>query len=274
MAKTWGYARVSTDAQRDNTSLPEQEARIRAWARSRGMVVDEVVSEVASGSDLRRPVMERLRAGLRSGDTIVVNRLDRLSRSIVDADPLIQSWADENISLFSVMEPLETGSAMGRAMYRLVLLFAQTERELIAERMASGKRRNAEGGRCNGRPAPFGYRRGGTGERDFEVVPDQAGVVRELFSSFSRGRMGMTRLRAQTRCPLSESGIALVLANPFYTGRIRHGGIVRFNDHERLVSDRLFNRVQDMLASRARTHRSFFKVRENKDEVVEFHRPR
>lgn len=140
--------------------------------------------------------------------------------------------------------------------------------------MEAGKRRNAENGRCNGRPAPYGYRRGSSAERDFVVVPEQAAVARELFRGYATGRFGLTKLRRTTGCSLTESGIALVLSNPFYTGRIRHGDIVRFNDHERLVSDRRYNRVQVVLAERARRYRPFFKVREDKAELVEVHRPR
>ncbi len=269
---TWGYARVSTDAQRDNTSLPEQTERIRAWAQSRGLDLAEVITEVASGKDKTRPGLRRLCERLKSDDTVVVYALSRLSRSLVDADGLISEWQGRGVALYSVTEPVETASAMGRAMYRMVLVFAQAEREVIGERVAAGKRRNAEAGRCNGRPAPYGYRRGQPGERDFEVIPEEAEVVRELFRLYATGNYGTGKLKRLTGCPLSETGIAVVLANVFYTGRIKHGAVVRFNDHARLVTDRLYNKVQVTLAKRARAPRTrFFKVRENKEELVEIH---
>ena len=267
--RLWAYARVSSDGQADNTSLDVQAERIRAWAVSQGLRVEGLFSDVATGSSLDRPELSELRRVVRSGDAVVVLKLDRLSRSILDAEPLISDWEKCGVALFSVTEPVETHSAMGRAALRMILVFAQAEREVIGERMAAGKAKNAADGRFNGSPVPFGFRRGADGERDFEVIEAQAAIVRDLFHQFASGKVGVRRLRAYTGCPLSEPAISALLSNPFYTGRIRYEGQVRFHDHERLVSDRLFNRAQRAKARRAKGRAAkLWKVVENKGEMV------
>lgn len=238
------YCRVSSAGQEDNTSLNDQEERGRAFIKSQGWPDPIVLRDVASGRDLNRPELAAVRAHVHRGDRVVVLKLDRLSRSIVSGAPLIEEWTRAGVSLHSVSEPIETGSAMGRSMLRMILNFAETEREVIAERMASGKSRNADAGRFNGSPVPFGYRQGMEGEADFVPVPDQAAIVRELFRRFAKGGMGLTRLRRSTGCPLSEQAIREMLSNPIYIGRLRYAGTVRVNGHEPLVSEPLFNRVQ------------------------------
>lgn len=254
MSRVLGYSRVSSEGQADNTSLAVQAERIAAFALAKGMTAPEMFSDVASGANTNRPGLAALRAAVAPGDTVIVFKLDRLGRSIVDIDPLITEWEARDVSVHSVTEPIETSTAMGRAMYRMVLLFAQAEREVIAERVASGKAKNAATGRFNGSPIPFGYRRDPrTGA--FVVDPKRAPMVRDLFSRFATGRYGTARLRAATGCALSENGIAELLANPVYTGRLRYGDRARVAGHEAIVSERLFMRVQRERARRARSAR-------------------
>ncbi len=250
--RVFGYTRVSSDGQADNTSLAVQAERIAAFAVAHGKSVPEMFSDVASGATTNRPGLAALRAALAPGDTVIVYKLDRLGRSIVDIDPLVSEWEARGIAVHSVSEPIETSTAMGRAMFRLCLLFAQTEREVIAERVASGKAKTARDGKFNGSPIPFGYRRE-PGSDAFVVDPDAARVVRRLFSLFASGRYGIGRLRAATGCPLSETGIEKLLSNPTYTGRHPWGDRARPAGHERLVSDRLFARVQRERARRSRS---------------------
>lgn len=250
--RVFAYTRVSSDGQADNTSLPVQIDRITAFALAKGMSAPELFSDVASGANTNRPGLAALRATVATGDSVVVLKLDRLGRSIVDIDPLVSAWEAQGIAVHSVTEPIETSTAMGRAMFRLCLLFAQTEREVIAERVASGKARNARDAKFNGGPVPFGYRRE-PGTVGFVVDADRAPMVRRLFSKFASGRCGLARLRAETGCPLSENGIEKLLINPVYTGRLRYGDRARAAGHQALVSDRLFGRVQRERARRARS---------------------
>ena len=258
MPRALAYVRVSSDGQADNTSLDVQADRVAAYATARGWTLDGMYSDVASGATLDRPGLSALRDALRPGDAVIVYKLDRLSRSIVDAEPLISEWESRGVALHSVSEPLDTSSAMGRAMLRMVLVFAQAEREVIAERVASGKRRRAKEGGFNGGRVPYGYRAGAESGSPFVVHVEEAAKVREAFRVYSRGRIGAGRLAAKVRLGLSEAGVSEMLANPVYTGRLRWSEVARPGEHEAIVSDRLFLSVQR--ARRARTRAARFRA--------------
>jgi site-specific DNA recombinase len=182
---------------------------------------------------------------------VVVYKLDRLSRSVVDADPLITAWEQQGVSVFSVTEPLETGTAMGRAMYRMVLVFAQAEREVIQERVTAGRLRNARTGGFNGSPVPFGYRLGADGGPCLVPEPAEAECVRRLFTLYASGIGGPARLKRVAKCPLSASAIRDLLANPVYTGRLRWGGSVVRSAHPPIVSVQLFAKARNVRLIRA-----------------------
>ena len=252
MGRVYVYARVSSAGQEDNTSLSVQATRCKSWCLAQGWTVADSSSDVASGATLDRPALARLRSLLQPGDAVVVLKLDRLSRSVVDLEPLLIEWEGLGVSIHSVSEPIETGTAMGRALLRILIVFAQAEREVITERVLSGKAKNAADGGFNGGPAPFGYRRPNERGQPFEVEPSEAEIVMTLFKRYASGKYGLTRLRALTSCPLSEGGIEGLLSNPTLTGRHVWRGVARPADHEPIISDRLFRRVQKERVRRAR----------------------
>ena len=273
--RVFGYTRVSTDSQSDNTSLETQKERIEAFATSKGTSITGIFQDVASGATLNRDGLDKLRTTLAPGDSIVVYRLDRLSRSVVDASPLIEDWERQGVSLHSVSEPIETATPLGRAMFKMVLVFAQAERELISERVKSGKLKNAQDGGTNGHRTPYGYRPGSKQERDFEVVSDEAKTVLQLFTRYASGNIGLTRLKRETKCHLSEQAIAELLSSVFYTGRIRYMDTIQFNNHVRIVSDRLYYKVQKAKLQRAKGGaNNLFKVVEGRALTRPLHKHR
>ncbi|MEZ4327743.1 MAG: recombinase family protein [Polyangiales bacterium] len=128
MSRALAYVRVSSDGQADNTSLDAQAESVAVYTTSRGWTLDETFSDVALGATLDRPGLSVLHLD----DAVTVYMLDRLSRSIVDTEPLISEWESRGVALHSVTEPLDTSSAMARATLRMVRVFAQAEREEIA----------------------------------------------------------------------------------------------------------------------------------------------
>jgi|GEM_PF-246877 len=252
MGRVHLYCRVSSVGQQENTSLGDQETRGRAFITSQGWEEPIVYREIASGRSMDRPAMQELRERLVPGDRVVVLKLDRLSRSIVSGYPLIEQWMKDEISLHSVNEPIETGSAMGRSMLRMILCFAEGERELIAERMAAGKARKAQSGGFVGSRVPYGYRAGRAGEPEIVPDPESAEVVRDLFRRFASGRYGVRRLKRLTGCPLGEATIAELLTNPVYVGRTRFKGSVVPGQHQPIIGDWLFSRAQGVKKQRGR----------------------
>ena len=248
---TYGYGRVSTDGQEDNTSLPNQRERIAAFATAHALSAPIMIEEVGSGADAERPGLAQLRDQLAAGDTLIVLRLDRLFRSVVDGLPFFNMMEARGVAIRSVSEQIDTGSPMGRLMLTMILAFAQAEREIIAERMASGKARKAAEGHFNGGPTPYGYRRTPDGPDDFAVEPAEGAIVQQLFKLYATGRYGLSRLRAATGCPLTPASIAELLSNPFYLGQVRYDGVTRPNAHAPLVSRVLFGKAQRVRTARA-----------------------
>lgn len=149
MSKAIGYVRVSTERQADHgVSLDAQRERIATYCAAQGIELVGIESdEGISGKTLDRPGIKRALARLRAGeaDTLVVTKLDRLSRSVRDILALVDEVFAERrgakrgapLYLRSVDAMLDTASPQGRMMLSLMALFAQWEREQIAERTRS-----------------------------------------------------------------------------------------------------------------------------------------
>jgi len=267
----FGYCRVSTTGQEDNTSLQNQQESIQAYCKSQGWNLLSVHIDVASGKDFDRPQFKEMESDLKRVAGIVVYKLDRFSRSLLDGYPKILEYEKQDVFLKSVTEGfIDTTNAMSRSMLRSMFNFVQTEREIIVERMLKGKSCNADKGHFNGGNSIHGYQYTPGGPHDFEIIEEQAQVVRELFTLYSTGRYSLRQLKEKTGCPLSHVQIGTLLSNVFYTGRIKYDGQIRWNNHEKIVADKLFNFVQKIRSSKARSDLvKFYKVVENKAEVRE-----
>lgn len=156
------YIRCSTDEQVENgVTLAAQEARLRAFALATEREVDEVVIDDGySAKDLNRPGITRLLDEVRAGnvETVIILKLDRITRSVRDLATLLELFAKANAALVSVGESLDTQTAAGRMVVNMLGVVAQWERETIAERTSfalAHKRANSE--KYSGR-VPFGYR--------------------------------------------------------------------------------------------------------------------
>ncbi|MCW2314084.1 recombinase family protein [Rhodoferax antarcticus] len=128
MSKRIGYARVSTDDQ--NLDLQRD-----ALTRSGCVTIYE---ETASGKSSSRIELEHCRKVLRSGDTLVVWRLDRLGRSLSDLVKVISDLEREGITFESLGEEIDTGSASGKLQFHVFSALAELERNLIRERTLAG----------------------------------------------------------------------------------------------------------------------------------------
>lgn len=150
---TYAYARISVD-DAQSVSVDDQLAKIKAHAfASDREVVATFVDRGVSGKTLERPSAKELLNTVKRGDTIVVYRLDRLTRSVRDINAVL----DLGVTLVSITESLDTSTAAGRMVINMIATFAQYERELIVERTTASLARKRQQGStyCF---APFGYR--------------------------------------------------------------------------------------------------------------------
>ena len=137
-----GYARVSTAQQSPQLQIDA--------LQSAGC--QQIYQEIASGAKAQRPQLEEMLAQLRSGDVLVVWKLDRLGRSLTHLVQLVNQLLEQGVGLQSLNDPIDTTSAQGRLMFNIFASLAEFERELIRERTQAGLKSARARGRSGGRP--------------------------------------------------------------------------------------------------------------------------
>lgn len=135
----YGYARVSTKSQEDNTSLNQQ----KSWLMEQGVSQENIYWEVASGKDNDRVQFQEVLSKLNHGDELIVNKLDRFARSIEhgikEINSLLTKGVTVNIGNFKRIDPTDNNDPIQKAMLNMMLTFAQLEREMIVMRTSEGK---------------------------------------------------------------------------------------------------------------------------------------
>jgi len=180
--KTFGYVRVSTDKQAENgVSLDAQAEKIRAMALVQGAELSEIIVESGeSAKSLNRPGMAKLLAMVDGGKvrTVIVAKLDRLTRSVKDLCELLERFERRGVSLVSVAESLDTGSAAGRLVLTIMAAVSQWEREAIGERTRDALRHKRNQGQRVGNIA-FGIRLADDGQH-LEPNPAEQAALEEI----------------------------------------------------------------------------------------------
>ncbi|MEB4891167.1 recombinase family protein [Bacillus thuringiensis] len=251
MIKAAIYIRVSTQEQIENYSIEVQRERIRAFCKAKNWdVYDEYIDGGYSGSNLERPAIKKLLNDLKSIDVVVVYKLDRLSRSQRDTLELIEEhFLKNDVDFVSITETLDTSTPFGKAMIGILSVFAQLERETIAERMRMGHLKRAEKGlRGNGGDYdPAGYTRQ---DGHLIIKKDEAAHIKRAFDLYEQ-YYSITRVQEA----LKEEGYPIwrfrryrdILSNTLYIGRVTFSGNEYEGQHEPIVSLEQFKRVQTLL---------------------------
>ncbi|PRY35076.1 DNA invertase Pin-like site-specific DNA recombinase [Spirosoma oryzae] len=138
----FGYARVSTHEQ----ILDLQIDALKAAGCER------IYQEKASGSKAERPELMRMLDQLRTGDTVIIWKLDRLGRSLAHLIKLVSDLEDQGVGLLSLNDPIDTTTPQGRLVFRIFASLAEFERDVIRERTMAGVASARRRGRLLGRP--------------------------------------------------------------------------------------------------------------------------
>lgn len=229
------YIRWSTDDQSDGTTLEVQQDGCKHYLLSQGWVVNEdliFIDDGWSGGSLNRPALKRLRGMVKHGlvDCVVVFKLDRLSRSVIDMVNLVlQEW-DGLTHVKSAREPLDTSSAMGKQFFYMLVSFAEWERSVIRERTSAGRLARAREGYKPSAKAPYGYRHGEK-KGSYEVDPLEGPVVQRIFELYARGagakaivtRLNSEGVRFRGGALWNERTLLYLLSNPTYSGKMVYG---------------------------------------------------
>src|ERR1700712_4863258 len=136
-----------------------------------------------SGGTLARPALQRLLGGIAAGqvDTVVVYKVDRLTRSLTDFSKLVETFDKAGTSFVSVTQSFNTTTSMGRLTLNMLLSFAQFEREVTAERIRDKIAASKAKGMWMGGTPPLGYEPDG---RSLKVVEEHAVIVRQVFALY------------------------------------------------------------------------------------------
>lgn len=257
------YVRVSTTSQvEEGYSIDEQKAKLSSYCDIKDWNVYKIYTDGGfSGANTDRPALEGLikDAKKRKFDTVLVYKLDRLSRSQKDTLYLIEDiFIKNNIAFLSLQENFDTSTPFGKAMIGLLSVFAQLEREQIKERMQLGKIGRAKAGKSMmWARTSYGYdyhRETGT----ITINPAQALAIKFIFESYLRGR-SITKLRDDLNeqypkhVPWSYRSVRAILDNPVYCGFNQFKGEVYPGNHEPIITEEVYNKTKEELKIRQRT---------------------
>lgn len=257
MKKVALYVRVSTARQdQEGYSIPLQKERLIAYCKAKGWVVAGVfVDPGHSGSSLDRPGITALIDGVESGkfDVVLVYKLDRLSRSQKDTLYLIEDVFMANKTDFvSMQESFDTTTIYGRAMVGILSVFAQMERETIAERTLMGRAGRAETGLWHGGGTdPIGY---DYVDGSLVVNKEEARHVREVYELFAAGFSVTEISRRMDGCQTKHgdwshtSTVGNVLDNPLYAGTVHFDGVQGPGQHDAIIPRDIDKKVKAMRA--------------------------
>lgn len=274
------YTRKSSDEglEQSFNSLHAQREACAAYILSQASEGWTEIAEVyddggLSGGTLERPALQRLLADVAAGriDIIVVYKVDRLTRSLLDFSRLVEAFDKAGTSFVSITQSFNTTTSMGRLTLNMLLSFAQFEREVTAERIRDKIAASKAKGMWMGGVPPVGYRPDG---RSLAVVAEHADLVRHLFARYLA--LGAVRLleaelkQARVRVPerTTTSGRPIggglftrgqlyhLLKNVIYTGQIAHKDKVHPGQHPAIVDRDTFERAQALLASHVQGRRA------------------
>src|SRR5664280_1951462 len=167
-----GYARVSTEDQ--NASLQEDALKTAGCVR--------VFTDHASGSKPSRPELDRMLDQLRSGDVVVVWRLDRLGRSLKNLIALVDDLAGLGVGVKSVSESIDTTTANGRLFFSIMGALAEFERDLIRERTNAGLAAARARGRVGGRPSVMNTKKVTTARKLYDSRQHTVAEIAEMLN--------------------------------------------------------------------------------------------
>jgi DNA invertase Pin-like site-specific DNA recombinase len=246
----------SLHAQREACEAYVASQRSEGWALIREPYGDGGFS----GGTLERPALKQLLADIEEGlvDVVVVYKIDRLSRSLMDFSKLVDAFDRAGVTFVSVTQSFNTTTSMGRLTLNILLSFAQFEREVTAERIRDKIRASRQKGMFMGGNVPLGYEVKG---RKLVVSEPEAAIVRSIFERFVRigsATVLARELRAEgvrtRRGKLVDKGyLYKLLNNRTYLGLAVHKGTAHPGEHEAIIDQPLWDKVHAILGGNART---------------------
>jgi site-specific DNA recombinase len=285
------YTRKSTEEglDQDFNSLDAQRESAEAYIRSQShegwkLVPTRYDDGGFSGGNLERPALRALLDDIKAGkvDCVVVYKVDRLSRSLMDFSKLVEVFEAHGVSFVSVTQQFNTTHSMGRLTLNILLSFAQFEREIIGERIRDKLAAHKRKGKWTGGRPVLGYDVDRT-VRSPRLVLNQteAAHVREIYEIYLRtgsliectrqvGQRGFATKKVLMRngritggAPFCRSTLYALLVNRIYLGEVAHKGQWFRGEHPAIIDAETFESVQALLQKNGRLGGNDFRNRYN-----------
>ena len=288
------YTRKSTEHGLDMefNSLQNQEESCKAYILSQafnGWEYTKTYSDGGiSGGTMERPGLQTLLNDIREGhiQVVVVYKVDRLSRSIIDFHKMMQEFDKYGCNFVSITQSFDTSNSMGKLTLNMLLSFAQFEREVSAERVRDKIAASKAKGLWMGGTPPLGY---DVNERQLSVNEREAGIVRLIFQKYieTENMFAVAEyLNEQGFCTKKwvakrskrehgggqfyKSNVQRILTNPLYIGKIAHYAQNKIYDgkHEGIISRDLWDKVQGLIRRRINDPNAFLHYKCHKTVLV------
>jgi site-specific DNA recombinase len=273
------YTRKSTEEglEQEFNSLDAQRESCEAFIRSQAhegwtLLPDRYDDGGFTGGNMDRPALQRLMADIEAGrvDCVVIYKVDRLSRSLLDFARMMETFERYKVSFVSITQQFNSATSMGRLVLNVLLSFAQFEREIISERTRDKIAATRRKGKWAGGHPILGY---DVDPRGYKLVVNEpeAERVRAVFRLYLEHesllpvvqeleRRGWANKRWQTRKgrerggkPFDRTTLYRLLTNVAYAGKIRYKHEVHAGEHPAIVEADTFARVQALLRRNGRT---------------------
>ena len=242
----------SLDAQREACEAYIASQKAEGWVCLR----DKYDDGGFSGGTLERPALKDLIADIEDGliDIVVVYKIDRLSRALMDFSKLVEIFDKHGVTFVSVTQSFNTTTSMGRLTLNILLSFAQFEREVIGERIRDKVAASRKKGIWMGGPVPLGYN---VKDRKLIVDPAEAETVRTIFTLYARSSSTAEVIReldarailTKTGRPYDKTSLLKTLHNKVYRGLAVHKGTAYPGEHDAIIDETLWDEVHEVIAN-------------------------
>jgi len=262
------YVRVSTEEQaQEGFSIRAQEQKLKDFTRIKDWSIYNIyIDEGISAKNItERPAVTKMIEDIKSGHVknVVVFKIDRLTRSTGDLVYLIDLFNDYDCAFNSLMESIDTQTASGRMFLKIIGIFAEFERENIAERVRLGHERKArEGYSLCSLHSSYGYDRA-NGQKIQTINKKEAEIVKQIFDWYVNQnmslmgiakRLNLMKVATKHNCLWTNNTVKLVLINCNYIGKVRYhinkeeSSFEVDGHHEAIISQKIYDKAQKLIA--------------------------
>ncbi|HHT9138052.1 MAG TPA: recombinase family protein [Candidatus Wunengus sp. YC60] len=272
------YTRVSTadGLEQDFTSLDSQRESAESYIASQKnegwtLLAERYDDAGFTGANTDRPALQKLIADVKEKriDCVVVYKVDRLSRSLLDFSKLLEFFDQNSVTFVSITQHFNTQSSMGRLTLNILLSFAQFEREIISERTRDKMGAARKKGKWIGGCVPLGYDLNKE-SRKLIINAEETKLVREIFSLYLkeesimavteiinyRGYVSKSRISHKGKkrggVKFKSTTVNQILRNVLYIGKVKYRDVIYHGEQERIISDEIFAKAQQLLTTNRR----------------------